>query len=277
MACDDDDWLQDEDQGMGIDQGDGKPAPSGTQPEDSDGPQIAANQPSTHPENLEGAARRSPAECTTACQSQRCSTTPAETPAACSDGGDDYSPGTESEPDDSEFEGSDSGSESDADVDADDIVPVAGNVTHAARHYYKRKKKYRDKGQKLRRITSRASGISRPSAKTNHKSIKNQWKHLMRKSSGGSRAPTAHGSNSKELPPDPGGVGVCDHCDPILSTLVATCQPALLTPSERKSRLVHKRQGAGYHYTRLRILLMNHAFDHVGNPTYHNRCTRLLL
>ena len=260
---DDDDLLLEVDEPLDVDEPETELAPGGTpscsEPQHRD--QTATKQPDVE----------TPIEDQAVCERRELRA--AEDPAECSDGDisdECYLPGSDSQAESAEIQ-----SESDEDPDASDDAgdePVASNATKPSRNVFKRRKSYRSKQQKVRRTEARAAGKSKPSIKTNHKSTKNQWADLMRKRSGQSRAPTCLKTKTNSLPPDSGGVGICDYCEPVLSSLETACEPALLTASERRSRLVDKRQGDAYHYTRLRLLLMNHAFDHVGNPMYHSRC-----
>lgn len=191
-------------------------------------------------------------------------------------------------PDDSfDTDGSYSPSDSESDQSDDLATPaaVASDVDSAGsekgekrRHSYKRKKKYRSKAQKQRRVEALAVGTSIKNAKTTCCSQSNQWAQVMQRMNGDTRATRPSQKDkrlkvSSKLFKEPGGTAPCHLCAGVLmEKLEAACEPALLTQAESRTRHTEKRQGKAYHYSRLRLLLMNHAFDNFGNPCFHSSC-----
>ena len=167
--------------------------------------------------------------------------------------------------DDSSHSESDVHSPSESGGDGADDPPERINKTSSRR--IKTTLRILSSKQNSSAAAARAAGKARVPFKTNSRSVSALAASKVWQASGMMRAPTL----KRKLPLDTGGVGICGFCEPSMDSLAKSCEPALLTSSEERKRATKKRRNS-YHYTRLRLLLMRYAFDHLGNWMYHSRC-----
>ena len=157
----------------------------------------------------------------------------------------------------------DSDDEDYQDEEAEDENAVAsGNVCTKRR---KRKVSSYSEAQQAtirRRVGSGTRQLAKVDSAANSSAVK-QWKRILAVSRGSARV------SRPALPPDPEKGGICDLCSERLPVLLEACKLALLTESEKKK--LQRKNTTGYHYTRLRYILVRECFDTKRNWLMHSR------